>query len=72
MKLTMEVRSTEGELWYLRALPLDFAQEIIKEHIAPTAGFKAGNWKIIIRPYNEATDRDPIGDLKFLHQSSGK
>ena len=66
MRFTLEVRSAAGELWYLRAMSLEFIQEIIRRGIALTEAFQAGGYKIIIRPYNEATDHEKIGDLDFL------
>lgn len=63
---TLEIRSTNGELWYLRARVTEHLQYMISNKIFPTKGFMTGNWKIIIRPYNEATDCEDIGDLQFL------
>lgn len=63
---TLEIRSAEGELWYLRARVVKHIQFMLENRILPTEGFATGKWKIIIRPYSEATDSEDIGDLCFL------
>lgn len=67
---TLEVRSAEGELYFLRARVSEHIQYMFANKILPTEGFVAGGYKIIIRPYNEATDKEDIGDLNFLHTRS--
>lgn len=63
---TLEIRSAEGELWYLRARAAEHIQYMLSNKILPAEGFADGGYKIIIRPYNKATDEEDIGDLAFL------
>ena len=63
---TLEIRSAEGELYFLRARVAEHLQFMLGNKILPAKGFAEGGYKIIIRPYNEATDQEDIGDLTFL------
>ena len=48
---TLEIRSTEGELLFLRARAAEHIQYMLANKIIPSEGFAAGNYKIIIRPF---------------------
>lgn len=66
VKVTLEVRSLEGELWFLRAFPIRRAKEVAGE-IMSIKNFWSGKWTLVVRPYNEETDLEDIGNLGFLY-----
>ena len=62
---TLEIRSLDGELCFLRSFPVAKAKSIARE-IMSAKSFWSERWTLIIRPFNEKTDAEGIGSLKFL------
>lgn len=65
MAFTLEIRSREGELWFLRAFPVGKGKGVVDEIMA-LKEFWRGGWTLVVRPFNEKTDLEDIGNLRFL------
>lgn len=62
---TLEIRSPEGELWFQRGFPVARAKEVVVK-IMSSREFWSGGWSLAVRPFNENTDLEQIGNLNFL------